>query len=221
MRFGRSSNVIISKQTFKIILVVAIVALLAIFAAIWFSNHTLDPKDYFYTDLVRGITDIKVETGVRTYTPLDMNDPDSITALFGFSPFPPYVPEGYALTKAELIDQDEGDGRNFTSVIRLHYADAEDPENFFLVIMSEGTGLCTPSDYLTHNKYTADPASYSGHFVTFADHDLSIYKFMGADAYFSKFEFKDRIWTVHFENVSKRDIRLIITSIFTQSGDVE
>ncbi len=221
MRFGKSGSVIIDRRTVKILITAAIVILLALFAFFWFQDHTLDPRDHFYTDLIDGLTDIKVVTGVRTYTGLDINDPGGITALYGYSPFPPYVPAGFELTKAELIDQDEGDGRDFKSVIRLRYTDAENPDKFFLIIMSEGTGLCTQSDYLTHNEVSADPKGYSGRFLTFADHDLCIYKFMGPKAYFSKFEFAGRIWTVHFENVTKRDIRLIITSIFTQSGDVD
>ena len=221
MRLGKSGSVVIKKRTYRVIIAIAIVVLLALFAALWFKDHTLDPRDNFYTDLVDGISDIKVVTGVRTYTELDINNPDSITSTYGYSPLPPHIPAGYSLVKAELIDQDEGDGRNFKSVIRLRYENAEDPEKFFLIIMSEGLGLCTPSDYLTHNEFTTDPASYSDHFVTFADHDLCIYKFMGRKAYFSKFEFADRIWITHFENLSKHDIRLIITSIFTQSGDVD
>ncbi|HOP11210.1 MAG TPA: hypothetical protein PK629_06950 [Oscillospiraceae bacterium] len=210
-----------NKRTFKLVITISIVVLIAIFTALWFKDHTLDPRDYFYTDYVQGLTDYKVITGTHTYTALNINDPESITALFDYPPFPPYVPEGYSLVKAELIDQDEGDGRNFKAVIRLRYEDDQNPDDFFLVIMAEGTGLITESDYRTHNTYSADPASYSGHFLTFADHDLCIYKFMGSQAYFSKFEFADRIWTVHFENVSKHNIRLIITSIFTQSGDVD
>jgi len=220
MRLGKSGSVIVNRRTFKRIVIIAVILLLAVFAALWFKDHTLDSRDYFYTDYVHGLTDFK-ELGTRTYTPLDINDPDSITALFEYSPFPPYVPEGYSLVKAELISQDEGDGRNFKPVIRLRYEDDQDPENFFLVIMAKGTGLITESDYRTHNLYSTDPASYSGHFLTFADHDLCVYNFMGSHAYFSKFKFADRIWIVHFENVTKHDIRLIITSIFTQSGDVD
>jgi len=221
MRLGKSGSVIVKKHTIKIILAVSFVTLLAIFAALWLPNNSLDPRDYFYTDYIPGLSNVKVVTGVRTYTELNIKDPDSITSRFGFSPFPLYVPEGFSLTKAELIDQDEGDGKDYKAVIRLRYVDNENPENFFFIIMSEGVGLCTPSDYLTHNAVTADPASYNGRFSTFADRDLCIYKYMGAKAFFSKFEFEDRLWIVHFENLTKRDIRLIITSIFIQSGDVD
>ena len=220
MRFGKNNSIIIKKHTFKIILAAAFVALLAIFAAFWFTNRSLDPRDYYYTDYTGGLINMKAETGIRTYTEL-IDEPDGIAAMFDFSPFPPYVPEGFSLVKAELIDQDEGDGRDFKAVIRLRYADDDNPEKFFLIIMSEGLGLCTQSDYLAHNKVGTDPASYNNHFSTFADRDLCIYKFMGAKAYFSKFEFKEREWIAHFENLTKRDIRLIITSIFTQSGDVD
>ncbi|HNX14536.1 MAG TPA: hypothetical protein PK854_07850 [Oscillospiraceae bacterium] len=221
MRFGKGGSFIISKRSLKIIIGAAIVVVLAIAAALWFTNHSLDPRDYFYTDFATGITDIRVETGIRTYTVLDTDNPDSITALFGYSPFPPYIPKNFSLTKAELISQDENDGRKFKDVIRLRYEDTEDPKKFFLIIMTDGLGLYAKSDYLTHNEITDDPASINGNFVTFADFDLCIYKFMGADAYFSKFQFADRDWIVHFENLTKRDIRLIITSIITQSGDVK
>ena len=221
MRLGKNGNYVIKKRTFKIIIAVAVVAALAIFAVLWFRTHTLDPRDYYYTEYISGLSDIKVVTGTHTYTDLDISDPDAIADLFGYSPFPPYVPAGYSLTKAELITQDEGDGRKFQPVIRLRYEDDENPKNFFLVIMSEGPGLTTESDYLTHNSVSTDPASSTGHFVTFADHDLCVYKFMGSKAYFSKFAFADRVWIVHFENLSKHDVRLIITSIFTQSGDVD
>ncbi len=221
MRLGKGGSVIISKRSLRIIIAIVIVAVLAVTAWLWFKNHTLDPRDYYYTEYATGINNIKVETGIRSYTDLDIGNPDNITSLFAYSPFPPYVPEGFSLTKAELISQDEGDGRKFKDVIRLRYEHAENPNNFFLVIMTEGLGLYAESDYQSHNQITDDPASYNGNFVTFADQDLCIYKFMGANAYFSKFKFADRDWIVHFENLTKRDIRLIITSILTQSGDVE
>ncbi len=226
MRIGK---LIISKRHFKITVAIAVVLAAALFAAVFFQYNTLNPDDYYYTEIVFGL-DTDVRAGSNIVVPLAGRSAAEIEELAGISPYPPYLPDGLTLSRAELVitpptgqtDLSPDEIGPDYKAVRLIYTDPDNPDRLCMIMVSLSQNLFAKSDYIRHNEVSALSNSGStGRYDTFADVDLLVYKFGGYHSYFTKFISGDHVWLVHCENMRKCDLRRIVCSIITGDPTVK
>lgn len=156
----------------------------------------------------------------HTYEPLDITDTAALSVL-GYSPVPAYVPEGYALEEALLVTDEDAFESTDARAVRLEYVNGADRKKSFFVMAAAGGVLSVEAEKASLNDPSAHSNAGTTRWADFGGMDVIVYQLMGTRQYFAKFSPNGHEWLICFTNMSKREVRLVITAVVESFADTD
>lgn len=211
MHFGKKQRYFLKKSTLKKAIIIALAAVVLLVGVIFFAENGFDPADYYPVVEILGESRVVVYRVQSLYAA----DEAQINDYIGTQVLPLYLPEGYSLQKAEYVtDNAEFGYTDSHEALRLRFAPTSKSEEGFTVYISRGKSLGLAFDDTAYASLEQNAELKHSAFATFGGKDLYVGKLAGSDTRFTSFDRDGRQWLVICNGMSKRELRLIVTSLF-------
>lgn len=213
MRIGKNKNIMIEKKQLIRILSLSLAGLFVLIFLIDGMISGFDPKDRY----------VVLRTDAITAAPVAGQKADFFSAAGeaplaqnGMAMYDGYIPKGCTLYRVEhIFTEDDGTAENGAFKFLYRHKDYKSNDRFFFVLASVGDKIKIETNGLNYESML-DPTYREYSYATFGDFDLYVCKVSSADILFAKFRCGGREWIVHCENMNKRELRLIVSSILEQ-----